>query len=413
MGREIALAGALLATLFVSAPAHAAERIYEVLYDVQLLPERHGAQVTLRLKQPRAYARRFEFHVEPQRQSDFAGDGTIVHEEGKVAWTPPERGGRLEWFANLESRRRDGAYDGMVTGEWAVFRGDDLVPPARLRQLKGAESRSRLRFRLPRGWSAVAPYARGDDELYEVVHEERSFDRPTGWMALGRLGVRWTNVAHTRMAVAGPVGVGLRHHDILAFLRWVVPTLRGTFPGFTRRLLVVGAGDPMWRGGLSAPASVYLHADRPLISENGTSTLLHELVHVAMGLRAERGSDWIVEGLAELYSLEFLRRSGTIGGRDYRNAVEHLREWGKNVDDLFTRRSSAASTARAVIVLLALDAEIRARTGGARSLDDLARELAGCGTVSFADLSERAQALAGGGPLAALASASVPGAPRE
>ena len=43
------------------------------------------------------------------------------------------------------------------------------------------------------------------------------------------------------------------------------------------RLLIVSAGDPMWRGGLSGPSSMFLHSDRPLISENRTSTLLHEL----------------------------------------------------------------------------------------------------------------------------------------
>ena len=68
----------------------------------------------------------------------------------------------------------------------------------------------------------------------------------------------------------------------------------------------------MWRGALSAPQSLYVHAERPLLSGNATSTLLHEIVHIGLGLADERGADWIVEGLAEYYSLEVLRRSGTI-----------------------------------------------------------------------------------------------------
>ena len=50
---------------------------------------------------------------------------------------------------------------------------------------------------------------------------------------------------------------------------------------------------------MSGPGSLYVHADRPMISENGTSTMLHELVHVAMGVSGSAHDDWLVEGLAE------------------------------------------------------------------------------------------------------------------
>lgn len=412
MSARIAAVATLVASLLVAAPARAAERTYDVRYTVQVLPERKGAEVTLELEQRHHYARVFEFSIDPDRQRDFAGDGDIERDGDRVTWTPPERGGRLTWFASLESTRSNGAYDGMVTSDWAVFRGDDLVPPAAVTSLRDAESRARLAFKLPKGWSSVTAYPRGPNGVYEIDHEERSFDRPTGWIALGRLGVKWTKLDDMRMAVAGPVGAGIRHNDVLAFLRWTVPTLRDVFPDFTKRLLVVSAGDPMWRGGLSGPYSLYLHADRPMISQNGTSTLLHELVHVAIRLRAEREADWIVEGLAEYYSLEVLRRSGTVSLGDWKDSIAHLEEWGAGVDDLFTRRSSGERTARAVLVLKALDEEIRARTDGRKSLDDVARELAGRGTVSFDDLREVAQEVAGGEkPLRALAAKNVPGAP--
>jgi hypothetical protein len=402
----------LLAFICATAPALAAERVYEVLYKVKFLPERKGAQVTLVLKQPKSYAREFRFSIDPKRQKDFAGDGEVSEDGESIVWRPPERGGELRWFAKVESRRGDDAYDGYVAEQWAVFRGDDLVPPAALRKLKRARSDSRLRFELPKGWSSITPYPRGDDEIYEVAHEDRGFDRPTGWMALGRLGVVWGAATGTRIAVAGPVDVGVRHQDILAFLRLTLPAGHSIFPQFPARLLVVSAGDPMWRGGLSGPNSIYLHADRPLISENGTSTLLHELMHVVMGLHAERGSDWMVEAFAELYSLEILQRSGAISRHRYRVALEKLAEWGKGVDDLFTRSSDGARTARGVLVLKAVDEEIRARTDGAHSLDDIARDLARLHEASFTDLRARAERIAGG-PLKALASNNVPGAPSE
>ncbi len=403
---------ALLVLLLTSGRALATERVYDVLYKVHIVPERHGAEVTMVLHQTHFYAREFVFDIDPDRQQSFAGEGSVAVDGEHVTWTPPERGGQLSWFVTLQSERGKGTYDGVVTDAWAVFRGDDLVPAATLRKLKGARSHSRLQFLLPKGWSSVTPYKQGDDGIYDVVHAERGFDRPTGWVALGKLGVLWGTVAATRLAVAGPVDTGLRHQDILAFLRWTVPTIRSIFPNFTPRLLVVGAGDPMWRGGLSGPASVYLHATRPLISENGTSTLLHELVHVAMGLRAERGSDWIVEALAELYSLEILLRSGTISKRHYDDALEQLAAWGKPVDNLFARTSTGATTARGVIVLKSLDEEIRSGSNGAHTLDDLARGLADSGTVSFVQFRTRAERLAGR-PLKSLSSANVPGAPHN
>jgi hypothetical protein len=403
---------ALLLLLAASVTVLAATRTYDVLYDVNVVPARRGAELTLSLKQPRDYVREFTFSIDPSRQEGFAGDGTVEVDGERVHWLPPERGGKLHWFAKLESPRGDGVYDGLVTETWAVFRGDDLVPAASVRQLKGAHSQSSLKLRLPKGWSSVTPYAQNEDGTYAVVHDHRGFDRPTGWMALGQLGVLWGTAGSTRLAVAGPVGTGLRHQDILAFLRWTLPSMRAVFPQFTSRLLVVGAGDPMWRGGLSGPASVFLHADRPLISENGTSTLLHELVHVALGVPAKRGSDWIVEGFAELYSLEILHRSGAISDRHYREGFEKDAEWGKDVKDLFVRNSTGAATARAVGVLKAVDDEIRASSDGKHGLDDLAREIAGSGSVSYEDLRERAERLAGA-PVKALAPANVPGAPRQ
>lgn len=402
--------GTLLALVCASVPAFAAERVYDVVYRVKFLPERKGAQVTLQLKQPKSYAREFRFSIDPKREQDFAGDGAVTQDGDHVVWQPPERGGELHWFAKVESTRGKGAYDGLVTDEWAVFRGDDLVPPASLRKLKGARSHSRLRFELPKDWSSITPYRRGDGGLYDVVHEERGFDRPTGWIALGRLGVVWGSATGTRIAVAGPLDVGVRHQDILAFLRLVFPAAHTIFPRLPARLLVVSAGDPMWRGGLSGPGSIYLHADRPLISENGTSTLLHELMHVVMGLHAERGSDWLVESFAELYSLEILQRSGAISRHRYRVGLEKLAEWGKGVNDLFERRADGAMTARGVVVLKALDDEIRARSDGAHSLDDIARELVLSHEVSFDGLRARAEQLAGG-PVKALARSNVPGAP--
>ena len=131
----------------------------------------------------------------------------------------------------------------------------------------------------------------------------------------------------------------------------------------------------MWRGGLSAPQSVFMHADRPMISENGTSTLMHELLHIALGLRAVNGYDWIVEGLAEYYGIELLRRSGTLSATRHGLTMVQLAEWSKEAETLCDRSSTGPETALAVGIMAALDEEIREATGGKSSLDDVVADL--------------------------------------
>ena len=171
--------------------------------------------------------------------------------------------------------------------------------------------------------------------------------------------------------------------DMLALLNWTLPELVALLPQPPERLTIVSAGEPMWRGGLSAPASLFIHADRPLISENATSALLHEVLHTTLALRAAGGMDWIIEGLAEYYSLELLHRGGAITTRRHARAVADLAEWSKDAATLCAPSSTAATTALAVTLFRALDRELRERTDGERNLDDLlARLLAVDGKVA-------------------------------
>lgn len=358
-----------------AADAKSADRVYDLHYVVRPDPAARGARVELVLGQRDDYLRELDMSLLGGRISDVAGDGEITVADGRVTWLPPDTGGRLSWFAELRHLRGGDSYDAYIAGDWALFRGEDLIPSADTRTLKGARSNTRLTFELPDGWSSVTPYF-GNDDTYEIDNPERRFDTPAGWVVLGDLGVRTGSVSGIRTKVAGPAGQSIRRLDILAFLRWTLPEVLRVLPDFPDRLTVVSAGDPMWRGALSGPQSLYMHADRPLISENGTSTLLHEVVHVGMGLSAERGADWIVEGFAEYYALEALRRSGTLSRRRFDIAHRDLAEWGSEASDLCGKSSSGSRTARAVSILRELDAEIRDETDGRSNLDAVLAALA-------------------------------------
>jgi predicted metalloprotease with PDZ domain len=94
-------------------------------------------------------------------------------------------------------------------------------------------------------------------------------------------------------------------------------------------------------------------------------------------LRARSGErgDWIVEGLAELYSVEALVRSKTISKRRAERAFERIEAKGRGVASVTVDRAGAAVAARGVVLLRELDAQIRRTTGDARNLDDVVRAL--------------------------------------
>lgn len=374
---------------------------YEAHYRAEILPQDGVIAVELNLAGEHLPSR-IVLRIDPKRHVDFRSTDPLRIAGDEVSWRPRGRKSRLRWRFVVDHERKPRRYDSLMTDSWAVFRGDKLVPSARVTARRGLHSRASIEFLAPPEWSVITPYAPVGKHRYEIDDPRRAFDRPRGWMLAGRIGSRGELIDGVHAIVAAPAGDSVRRQDVLSFLNWNLPHLLEVFPDFPPRFLVVSAGDPMWRGGLSGPASMFLHADRPLISENRTSTLLHELVHIAMGIRGDEESDWIVEGFAEYYSLETLRRSGGISQRRYQQALDALEHWGRRGGTLFAPHSSGPRTARAVLSLKAVDAEIRKLTGGKASLDEVARRLAAeRGTVSLARLQECAREVAGG-PLRSL-----------
>lgn len=352
------------------------ERNYEIDYIVTPDPEAANAKAEMVLRQDSSLLRELDLFAPESQFSSFSGDGEIVRDGDRLVWQPPANGGTLRWIANIRHQRNNESYDAYITDDWAIFRAEDVIPRAAVRSLRGARSVATLSFRLPAGWSSVTEYF-GRDDHFKIENEERRFIRPAGWILLGKIGVRHEKIADVRVNVAAPVGHGLRRMDIIALLGWSLPEIVRIFPDFPQRLTIIGATDPMWRGGLSGPRSLFMHADRPLLSENATSSILHEIVHVALGRGANPDSDWIVEGLSEYYGLLVLRRSGTISAHRHQASLRELREWGQESDNLCARQSSGATTARAVSVFADVDAEIQRGTAKAASLDDVIRALAG------------------------------------
>ena len=344
-------------------------REYSLHYTLSPDPATSTVRVGMRLRQPRNLVREISFPIDAL-VGEVRGDGDLQVRDGRARWLPPSKGGTLEWRVVVHNERGADTFDALLTSQWGIFRVEDVIPRARSRTLKGSVSRTTLSFDLPAGWSVITEYYSRKRPIV-VAREERRFDEPTGWIAMGDLGIRRDAIAGTRVAIAGPEGHDVRRLDMLALLNWTLPELKALLPDALPRLTIVSAGAPMWRGGLSAPASFFLHADRPLISENATSSLLHEVMHTALGLQPRNGNDWIVEGLAEYYSIELLRRGNAITPKRAAGAFERQASWGQQADSLCGNASTGASTALAVTLFRDLGREMSDKSDGSADIDAL------------------------------------------
>lgn len=390
----------LSSLLLLSLPAFAATQKVDLDYRVRFLPDSDQAEVSITLEKGER-VRSLDFNLgDDGRYSDFETDGQWSQEvAGRGKWQPGKGKSVLSYRVQIDHERKSGRYDARMTKDWVLLRGDDLVPAAKLDQQDKTELVSRLQFDLPKGWKSVETgWPRIGKNRFRVDNAQRKFDRPTGWMLAGKLGTRRTRLGDTEVAISAPVGEGMRRMDIMTFLTFVWPQLQQVFPRDPSKLLIVGAGDPMWRGGLSAANSYYMHAGRPLVSENGTSSLVHELVHVFGRIYGRERSDWIAEGLAEYYAIDLVRRAGGISEERYQKIREQLIDWSKPVNSLRTDHATGPVTARAVLLLQELDREIRQKTKdkGNLSLDDVTRGLMRLDRVSTQDFIDITENVIGG-----------------
>ena len=334
-------------------------------YDVQVIatldPETAGAEVELQVDQFNSQLKKLDFLAPAELFESFeASAGEVKRDGDRVVWELPEKGGKLSWHTTLNVPKGN-AYDARITKDWALLRFEDLFPPVTTTAKKDSTSNFVLMLNGPKNWSFETRYGKANDKPLKIETAKRSFDRPTGWLIAGELGVRRDEIADRTVTVAAPVGTYFPRVPTLAFLRWTLPDLERVFPTLPKRLLVVSGDDEMWRGALSGPASLFVHGGRPLISENGTSPLLHELVHVSTRLTADDGDDWIVEGLAEYYSLEVLRRSDGLSPVRFSDSIKFLEDWVKRDDGELNDPSKGADTAAAVLLFHDIATELRKR----------------------------------------------------
>ena len=391
VGLRLALAIGLVA---LSSSVWAAKKV-DLDYQVRLLPQSGQAEVRLTLAEGSA-VRSLDFDLgDGNRYSDFKADGNWQLTPGKTTrgiWRPAADKASLTYRVRVSHNRKNGSFETRMTPAWALMRGDDLVPAARLDQQDGIELVARLEFELPEGWNSVeTAWPRIGKNKFRIDNVSRLFDRPTGWMLAGHLGSRRTRLGETEVTVASPRGQGMHRMDVLTLLTFVWPQVQAVFPRHPGKLLIVGANDPMWRGSLAARESIYLNTRLPLVSESGSSALVRELAQLLGRVNDAQRSDWISEGLAEYYAVELVRRAGGMSDERYENLHRKMVKVSQKVTTLRGAQASPAQVAKAVLLLQELDREIRLKTRNKRSLDDVMRgamRLERVDTKEFVQLAE-------------------------
>ena len=365
-----------LSLLVLSSSVWAAKKV-DLDYHVRLLPQSDQAEVRVTLAQGSA-VRSLDFDLaDGSRYSDFKADGQWQLTPGKAVrgvWRPAPDKASLTYRVRISQPRKNTTFETRMTPNWALMRGDDLVPAARLDQQDGIELVARLVFELPAGWKSIeTAWPRIGKNRFRIDNVSRLFDRPTGWMLAGNLGTRRTRLGESEVTVASPRGQGMRRMDVLTLLTFVWPQVQALYPRHPGKLLIVGAADPMWRGSMAGHESIYLHSRLPLISESGNSPLLRELAQMFARISDEERSDWISEGFAEYYAIELLRRAGGMSDERYQVLENSLAKTGHGVSSLRGEQANPAQVARAVLLMQELDREIRLKTRNKRSLDDMLR----------------------------------------
>jgi hypothetical protein len=333
------------------------------------------------------------------RYLHFNGDGQITQIGSDILWKPTGLFSTLNYEVVIPHERRKGVYDSYGKRDWVITRTSDLFPRKRILFGKPAKSYTTVGFDLPAGWDVVSSMPEESDALFRAPVTEASYDWPTGWLIYGKVTSTVIKAEDARITLAYPEAFvrppkrtdAARTAKRKKYLDWfngkirqaddiyskVIPLMTKFLPKYAKSFLVIMGKDPMWHGGLSGENSLYIHRGVPNISEDRTSTLIHEYFHVCAGFNKDpRDAEWFIEGLAEYFSIRLLYDAGILTKEEFHAGIDMLASQGTWGYNLTRSKKRLVLYKNAPVVLYYLDESIRAKTGGKKSLKDAMAPLA-------------------------------------
>lgn len=356
---------------------------------------------------------RMHFFLDKGRYKMFRGDGDIRPIGTDILWTPRKLNAKLSYEVSLKHERKPGIYDSYGEKDWFITRTTDLFPRKRIDFKGAAKSYTTMQFHLPPGWTVISEMEKIGKNLFRATNSDKTrYQWPTGWILFGKVGVKTLKAGDVTIRLAYP-------EDFLSYGRpkypkkrkrriarverilgeaegvfeKVVPLMKKFLPGYAHEFLVIFGKSPMWKGGISAEASLYVNRNTPVIASDYTSTLVHEYFHLSDGFKKDsRDGEWIVEGLAEYFSMRLLREADLISKEEFFRGVDSFRKNGIWNHSLVRGKNERVFYENAPLVLFTLDEMIREKYQGKRSLKDVMRRLDNeedpLGTKSFREHAE-------------------------
>ena len=362
---------------------------YEIHFEAEFRPGSADALVTVAVDQTHGALKQLSFAALDEHFKLLTG--RVKRENERTIWHVPRTGGEVQWRYKVDRLRgQQQRFEARMTSDHIIARLDDVFPNARARTKKGALGTAELSVSGPDAWSFESPFG-PMTETIAISMNGRKYGRPSGWLIGGELSRRREEIAGAIVTVSSPKGIDARPMERLNFLQYTLPTLAEYLP-MPERVSVVVVPDSMWRGAISGPNSIYINKGRPAVSENGTSTILHELAHVAGLHSAADGDDWIAEGMAEYLSVLTLFESGGMSQSRFDRVIAGLKSWVTKEDGRLADPSRGANTAAAVVLFDQLRVELNSREDG---FLQLVGQLNQCQPISSACLSKVAESILG------------------
>jgi len=362
-----------------------------LLYTVRVATDpRVPAHVTMSLRGGNEINSIELLDVAPQRFAHLQATGRLQQTAPTTwLWAPGEISGELSYEAQLIHERTVKGFDSYHGGSWVLTRTSDIFLRKHFNSTLPLRTLTRVEFQLPPQWEVASAMTPLTATTFAARERHNVLTAPYGWLLMGDLETRTVSVADTQLVLAAPTTA---HADFAALgdllgrslLRF--HHLMGELPP---RLVIVIGPDPMWRGGLSGEDSLYLNENLALISHDYTSTAVHELFHITQGFqKASERSDWIVEGLAEYYSLRILHDIHRITRHQFVKGVRKFEQEGHWNENFSTSADNHALYNSVPLIFFYLDELLQTRTSGKKSLIDVVHILDEQHRVSMLDFKQ-------------------------
>ncbi|MBI4237393.1 MAG: hypothetical protein HY696_03110 [Deltaproteobacteria bacterium] len=314
----------------------------------------------------------------------LTASGEIVPQgPGAWRWTPARIDGTVRYQIAPNHRRNVKGFDSYRAATWLLTRTSQLFPRKRYLSAHPIRGMSRVTFQLPPDWQVVSAMPALAARRFDALPRGSSIAAPYGWLLMGQLDVVQLTIADVAVTLATPKEPTFDLTPLRETLVRALPRYQRLFGRLPPTLLVIAGPEPMWHGGLSGEDSLYVSQHLPLVSADYTPTLLHELFHVLQGFRKSSvRADWVVEGLAEYYSLHFARALHMITRAEFAKGVakfDRQATWRANFS---TSTDQRVLYNAAPLLLFYFDQLIREHSADQKSLRDVVHAVATADEIS-------------------------------